>query len=67
MHGTAAIKNLIREGKTHQIASVIQTSRKLGMQTMDDALFDLFLKHKISSEKAIEFAQDTLAMQEKLF
>lgn len=37
MHGTAAVKNLIREGKTHQIASVIQTSRKLGMQTMDDA------------------------------
>lgn len=67
MHGTAAVKNLIREGKTHQIASVIQTSRKQGMQAMDDALFDLFLKHKISSEKAVEFAQDTAAMQEKLF
>lgn len=67
MHGTAAVKNLIREGKTHQIASVIQTSRKLGMQTMDDAIFDLYLKHKISGEKAVEFAQDSLAMQEKLF
>lgn len=67
MHGTPAIKNLIREGKTHQIASVIQTSRKLGMQTMDDALFELYLKHRITGEDAVEFAQDSAVMQGKLF
>ena len=41
MHSTPAIKNLIREAKSPQINSTIQTSKKLGMQTMDDAIFDL--------------------------
>ena len=44
MHGTVAIKNLIREGKTHQITGIIQTSKKNGMVTMDDALLELYLK-----------------------
>lgn len=38
LFGTSAISNLIREGKTHQIYSVIQTSRKLGMHDMDCCL-----------------------------
>lgn len=67
MHGSMAVKNLIREGKTHQIESIIQTSKKLGMQTMDDALFELYLKHKIDGAKAVEYAQDSYAMQEKLY
>lgn len=67
MHGSMAIRNLIREGKTHQIASIMQTSKKMGMQTMDDALFDLYLKHKIDGAKAVEYAQDTTAMEEKIF
>ncbi|MGN0426424.1 MAG: type IV pilus twitching motility protein PilT [Agathobacter sp.] len=67
MHGTPAIKNLIREGKTHQINSIIQTSKKFGMQTMDDALFELYLKHKIDGAKAVEYAVDAAAMQEKLY
>ena len=65
--GTPAIKNLIREDKAHQIPSIMQTSKKLGMQTMDDSLFDLYLKHKIDGANAVEFAQDTATMQEKLF
>lgn len=44
MHSTPAIKNLIREAKSPQINSTIQTSKKLGMQTMDDAIFDLYMK-----------------------
>ena len=67
MLGTPAIKNLIREDKAHQIPSIMQTSKKLGMQTMDDSLFDLYLKHKIDGANAVEFAQDTATMQEKLF
>jgi twitching motility protein PilT len=67
MHGSPAVKNLIREGKTHQIESIIQTSKKLGMQTMDDALFELYLKHRIDGEKAVEYAVDSVAMQEKLY
>lgn len=67
MHATPAIKNLIREGKTHQINSIIQTNKKLGMQLMDDALFDLFLKGMITSEQALEFAQDPLILEKKVF
>lgn len=67
MHGTPAIHNLIREGKTHQIASIMQTSKKIGMQTMDDALFDLYLKRKIDGATVVEYAQDPASMQEKLF
>ncbi len=67
MIGTAAVKNLIREDKPHQIPSIMQTSKRLGMQTMDDAIFDHYLRHAISAETAAEFAQDTVAMQQKLF
>ena len=67
MHATSAIKNLIREAKTHQIDSVLQTSRKLGMQTMDDAIYDLYLKRRISAETALNFAQDPYILEKKLF
>lgn len=67
MHATTAIKNLICEGKSHQIASIIQTSRKAGMQSMDDAIYDLYLKRKIDAQKAINFAQDPVALERKLF
>ena len=67
MHANPAIRNLIREAKAHQIQSVIQTSRKLGMQTMDDAIFDLYSKRIIDSEKAIAFSQDPLGMSKKVF
>ena len=66
MLASPAIRNLIREGKTHQIPSIIQTSKKLGMQMMDDALFELYLKRKIDGRHAVEYAQDQFAMQGKL-
>jgi twitching motility protein PilT len=46
--GTPAIGNLIRESKTHQIYSMIQTGGKLGMRTMDSVLKELFEKGRIS-------------------
>ena len=67
MLGTPAIKNLIREDKAHQIPSIMQTSKKIGMQTMYDSLFSLYLKHKIDAANAVEYAQDTGNMQQKLF
>lgn len=67
MHATPAVKNLIREGKSHQITSIIQTSKKLGMLTMDDAIYDLYLKRKIDAERAMNFAQDAIALEKKLF
>ena len=49
---TAAVRNLIREAKTYQIPSAMQTGKKYGMQTLDDAIFDLMKKTWISAEDA---------------
>ncbi|MBP5197878.1 MAG: type IV pilus twitching motility protein PilT [Lachnospiraceae bacterium] len=67
MHANHAVRNLIREGKSHQLASVMQTNRKLGMITMDEAISQLYFSHVISMDMAIQFAQDPDAMQMKLF
>lgn len=61
----SAIKNLIREGKTFQLASQIQTGKKSGMQTMDDCLFRLFSEKKITGESAVAFAHDPKTMEQK--
>ena len=49
---TPGVRNLIREGKTHQIYSAMQTGGKFGMQTMDAALVELVGKGAISREEA---------------
>ncbi|MCL5943064.1 MAG: type IV pilus twitching motility protein PilT [Actinobacteria bacterium] len=49
---TPAVRNLIREGKTHQIYTVMQTGTKYGMQTMDAALADLVRRNLITRELA---------------
>ena len=49
---TPAIRNLIREGKTHQIYSAIQTSGASGMQTMDAHLAQLVRQGKITNKLA---------------
>ena len=67
MHTTPAIQNLIRENKTHQISSSIQTSKNMGMITMDDAIFDLYHDLKISADTALEFAQEPEVLKRKLF
>ncbi len=55
---TSAIQNLIREGKTHQIESSVQTGAKYGMKTMDMAIVELFRKGEISAESALSFSVD---------
>ena len=49
---TPAVRNLIREGKTYQIPSAMQTGKKFGMQTLDDAILDLLNKGWIAAEDA---------------
>lgn len=49
---THAVRNLIREGKTFQIPTVIQTGKKYGMQSLDDAIMDLVKKGWVSGEEA---------------
>jgi twitching motility protein PilT len=49
---TPAVRNLIREGKTHQIYSALQTGGQFGMQTMDASLAQLVRQHRITRELA---------------
>lgn len=56
---TPAIRNLIREGKSHQIPSALQTGSRWGMQTMDVALRDLVRTGKITIEAALKYCHNT--------
>lgn len=66
LHGSVSVKNLIREGKTYQIPTFMQTSKKDGMITMDDALIDLYRQGIISYENAVGFAQDMTYVGKRL-
>jgi len=55
----SAVRNLIREAKTHQLDAVIQTGAEQGMQSMDRVLVDLIHQGKISYEEARNYAVDT--------
>ena len=61
-----AVRNLIRESKTYQIPSVMQTNKRAGMQTMDDALYDLFMRKVIDADTAVTYAQDPVSMNRKV-
>jgi len=52
MIATPAVRNLIREGKTFQLLSVMQTGKKYGMQTLDDAILGYLDKKMISPDEA---------------
>ena len=54
----SATRNLIREQKVEQIQVAIQTGGKLGMQTMNQALAELYLKQKITFQEALSHSLD---------
>jgi len=54
--GTSAVKNTIREGKTHLIDNIIQTSQERGMMSLESYLVDLVKRGKVSYETAQSFA-----------
>ncbi|WP_269811136.1 MULTISPECIES: PilT/PilU family type 4a pilus ATPase [Kineosporia] len=56
LFATGAIRNLIREGKTHQIYSSMQAGAQAGMQTMDQCLADLVKQNKVQFDQALEKA-----------
>ncbi len=56
--GNAAVRNLVREGKTHQINSMIQTGKRYGMELLDDAIMNLLNKGMISVDEAYMKAND---------
>ena len=66
LHINQAVRNLIREQKTHQILSIMQTNKRMGMQTMDDALLDLMRMDNITKEQALIFAADPGGIERRL-
>ncbi|MEO8909223.1 MAG: type IV pilus twitching motility protein PilT [Gemmatimonadaceae bacterium] len=62
MLSTPSVSNLIREGKTFQLPSVLQTSRRLGMVTMNDALIDLVDQGQVEPREAYLKATDKVGI-----
>ena len=55
---TPAVSNLIRDGKTYQIQSMIQTGAKYGMISMDNSIAGLYTEGRVSWEEAAMYAMD---------
>lgn len=66
MVATPAIRNLIREGKTYQIVSEIQTGARYGMKLLDDSLRELYEKNLIPYESMIEVSYNPKELSEKV-
>jgi twitching motility protein PilT len=62
----SAIRNLIREGKTYQLYSVIETGREQGMQTLDQALTDLIKRGAIHQADALAVTRDPDNLRKKI-
>jgi len=61
--GIPSVRNLIREGKTHQLPSVLQTGREFGMQTLDDEICRLLESGIIAPDDALVQAQNKEKVQ----
>lgn len=66
MTATPAIRNLIREGKTYQIVSEIQTGARYGMKLLDDHLHELYEQNLISYDVMIRASYDPHELSEKI-
>ena len=66
MRTNPAIRNLIRERKTHQIDSVIAAGSDAGMRTMDQSLFQLCKEGRITAETALRFSIHEEALERRL-
>ncbi len=64
--GTAAIQSLIREGKTHQLYATMETSAKVGMQTLDRALISLYKRRLITRQMALSRARKPAELERLL-
>ena len=61
-----AIRNMIRESKTHQIDGIISTSQEEGMVSMDNSLIRLYRDGVISRENAVAYSSNSELMEKKL-
>jgi twitching motility protein PilT len=62
MVGTPAVRNLIREGKSHLVPNVIMTAKKEGMQLLDQHLRELVAKKVINADEAARYAMEPASM-----
>ena len=62
----AAVANLIRDGKTFQVPSIMQTARGEGMQLMDQSILELLKAKQITGEEAYRCALDKKAFEQYL-
>ncbi|MCK4999881.1 MAG: PilT/PilU family type 4a pilus ATPase [Anaerohalosphaera sp.] len=63
---TSAVRNCVREGRVYEIPNIIETSRKLGMQSMDHSIADMCLKGYVDKEEAILRATNPGKMEKTL-
>ncbi len=66
MIANSAVKNLIREGKIHQIESIMQTAQKLGNVLFDDALLKAYFANEISKETVIGYSRNPEEVAKKI-
>ncbi|MBE5949089.1 MAG: PilT/PilU family type 4a pilus ATPase [Lachnospiraceae bacterium] len=66
MRMTPEIRSLIRDGRIYQITGAIQEDNKNGMQTMDEAILELYLRGMISKETVLASAVDVFSIERKL-
>ena len=55
---TPAIRALIRDDKIHQIYSSMQAGKKFGMQTLNDALYNLYMSREVTSDECLRVSSD---------
>ena len=66
MHANSALRTLIREGKTHQIDSQINSAGREGMRTMDASIFDLLRRNVIDQETALTYCTNPEMMRRNI-
>ncbi len=66
MHVNDAIRNMIREGKAHQVDAVISSSSAAGMVSMDASLLNLYAAKQITKETAVKYAMHPDLMAKRI-
>jgi twitching motility protein PilT len=63
MTATPAIRALIRDQKVHQIYSAMQTGKKFGMQTLNDALYSLYMRDEVALDELMRVSSDQVELK----
>jgi twitching motility protein PilT len=63
MVSTPAIRALIRDDKVHQIYSAMQAGKKFGMQTLNDALYSLYMRDEVTMEECVRISSDPIELK----